>query len=83
MKRNSDTPIGEILFRTNDGNRAIVEVYRGKGTFTLKRVMQSGTVDERSNIDVYGGDLGDYVSEATLKWSDLERDNVELKRRYS
>jgi hypothetical protein len=74
--------IGELLFPTKDGNKALVYVYRGKGTFTLRRMMQGGTMDERSNIDVYGGDLSDYVSEATLKWSDLERNGVELKPRW-
>jgi hypothetical protein len=50
--------------------------------FSLKRMMQDGTMEEKINVDVHGGDLSDYVSEATLKWSDLKRDGIELKRRW-
>lgn len=79
MKRKSDGVIGELIFRTNDGKRAVVRVYRGNDTFTLRRVMWDGTLDERVNIDVYGGNLRGYASEAALKWSDLELDGVELR----
>jgi hypothetical protein len=82
MGQSKDHLIGELWFRTKDGNNAIVHVYRGKGTFTLKRMMQDGTMEERSKIDVYGDDLKDYISEATLVWSDLERDGVELKPKW-
>jgi len=55
MKRKSDSLIGELTFRTNDGKRAVVQVYRGKGTFKLRRVMSDGTLDEKVNVDVYKG----------------------------
>jgi hypothetical protein len=70
---------GEFLFRTKDGNKAVVYLSQGKGTFTLRRVMSGGSVDERSNIDVYRGNIDGYISEAMLEWSDLERDGVEWK----
>jgi hypothetical protein len=79
MGQAKDHLIGEILFQTKDGNKASVSAYRGKGTFALKRIMPDGTLEERSKIDVYCGDLKDYASEATLVWSDLERDGVVLK----
>ncbi len=82
MGQSKDHLIGEILFPTKDGNKAPVSVYRAERTFTLKRVMQDGTLEERSKIDVYGGNLKDYVSEATLVWSDLERDGVVLNPRW-
>jgi hypothetical protein len=44
--------------------------------------MQDGTIEEKINVDVYSGDLKDYVSDATLKWSDLERDTVEFKPKW-
>jgi hypothetical protein len=81
MKRKSDNLIGELIFRTN-GKRAVVQVYQGKDTFKLRRVMWDGTLDEKVNVDVYRGDLRGYASEATLKWSDLDLDGVELKPVY-
>ena len=62
--------------------KAFVQIYQGKGTFTLKRMMQDGRSEERSNIDVYNGDLHGYASEATLKWGDLVLDGVESKPRW-
>jgi len=82
MGQGKDHLIGEILFSTKDGKKASVSVYRGKGTFTLKRMMPDGTMEERSKIDVYSGELRDYVSEATLVWSDLERDGAVLNPRW-
>jgi hypothetical protein len=82
MKRKSDSLFGELSFRTKDGKRAVVQVYRGRDTFKLRRVVSDGTVDEKVNVDVYGGDLRGYASEATLKWSDLELDGVELRPAY-
>ncbi len=82
MKRKSDSLIGELIFPTNDGKRAVVQVYQGKDTFKLRRVMWDGTLDEKVNVDVYRGDLRGYASEATLKWSDLDLDGVELKPIY-
>ncbi len=82
MGKSKDRLIGELWFCTKDGNNAIVRVCRGKGAFTLKRTMQDGTIEEKINVDVYSGDLKDYVSEAALKWSDLERDTVELKPKW-
>ncbi len=82
MGQGKDHLIGELLFRTKNGNTALVYVSRGKGTFTLRRMMPDGTREERSKIDVYGGDLKDYVSEATLIWSDLERDGVVLNPKW-
>jgi hypothetical protein len=40
---------------------------------------QGGSVKEQTNVDVYRGDLNGYASEATLKWSDLDPESVELK----
>jgi hypothetical protein len=80
MKRKSDSFIGELIFRTKDGQNVVVRVYRGKGTFTLRRV--GLPLDEKVNVDVYGGDLRGYASEAGLKWSDLELDGVEVKPHY-
>jgi hypothetical protein len=82
MGKSKDRLIGELLFRTQDGGKAFVSVYRGRGIFTLKRMMQDGTIEEKINVDVYSGDLKDYVSDATLKWSDLERDTVEFKPKW-
>lgn len=79
MKQRSRGLTGEFLFRTKDGNKAVVYLEQGKGTFSLRRVMPEGSVDERSNIDVYHGNIDGYIAEATLKWSDLEREGVEWK----
>ena|ERR1700678_1854131 len=81
LKQSKDILIGEFLFHTNDGNKALVYAYRGKGTFTLKRMMQNGRMEERSNIDVYEGNANGYASEATLRWGDLEREGVVWKPR--
>jgi hypothetical protein len=73
MTRTDQTLFGTLLFRTKGDGKATVLVYRSKGTFTLKRLPD----EERSNIDVYKGDIAGYISEATLRWPDLERDGVE------
>ena len=80
MGKSNDRQIAELLFNTQGGSKAFVYVYQGKSTFTLKRMMQDGTSEERSNVDDYNGDLNGYASEATLKWGDLVRDGVELRR---
>jgi hypothetical protein len=82
MGKSKEHLIGELLLRTKDGGKAFVQVYQGEGTFTLKRMMQDGRSEERSNIDVYNGDLNGYASEATLKWGDLVLDGVESKPRW-
>jgi hypothetical protein len=79
MAQSKERLLGELLFRTNDGNRAVVYVYIGKSTFTLTRMMLGGRTDERSNRDPHKGDVDGYISEATLEWNDLERDGVEWK----
>jgi len=52
------------------------------GKFTLRRLMQGGTDDQRSSIDVHHGDLDNHVSEAAHEWDDLERENVERKSKW-
>ena len=82
MRQSKEVVIGELLFSTKDGNRATVKVYRGKGTFTLKRMMPNGVMNERSKVDVYSGDLANYISEATLVWNDLKPEGVRLEPKF-
>jgi hypothetical protein len=77
MRQGKDRLIGELLFHTKTGNKAPVRVYRGDGIFTVERTMEDGRLERRSKSDPYKGDLGDYISEATLVWHDLEREGVE------
>ncbi len=79
MKQSKISLIGELLLRTKNGKRVAVQVYQGEGIFVMKRRMDDGTLDERRNVDVYRGSIEGYVSEATLKWHDLEREGFEWK----
>jgi hypothetical protein len=82
MTKGKDRLIGDLLFRTKDGNKAIVWVHRGPHTFTLRRAMQDGTTEERTKGDPYDGNLSNYVSEAMLVWHDLEPEGVELNPKF-
>ena len=70
--------MGTLLFNTRHGTAAVA-VYRGSGIFILKRTLPNGRVDERTKVDVYHDDLSYYIGEAALMWSDLDRDDVEVK----
>ena len=76
----TETVYGELIFlRTREKGRAVICVYRGESTFTLSRVMKNGLRDELTKPDPYDGDTTRYIEEATLNWSDLERDGVVWK----
>jgi hypothetical protein len=74
--------IGELLFETENGNRAMVWVYRCGDTFTLKRVDGINTEEHEKGDPYHGYDLGHYVSEAMLIWSDLKADGVEINPKF-
>jgi len=77
MKQGKDNLIGEVLFRTKDGDRASVHVYRGRSTFTLTRIMPGGRFDERRNIDAWARSVDDCIHEAVLEWDDLVLESAE------
>ena len=78
MSRIGERFMGTLLFNTRKGT-ATVAVYRGDGTFILRRTMPSGRVDERIKVDAYHDDLNYYIGEAALEWADLDREDVEVK----
>lgn len=77
----SDRLFGELLF-TCKGSVVVVRVYRGDSTFTITRVIDPAVVEEVTKVDSYGGDITGYILEATLKWSDLEREGVQWKPQF-
>ena len=72
-------PIGELLFQTRSKGVAAVRVYRSKSSFRLTRAVQPSVIEEVSKVDSYNGDISHYILEATLKWTDLEREGVQWK----
>ena len=75
----SDKFLGELVFRSREGGVAVVRVYRGDSSFTIIRVIAPAVTEEVSKVDSYDGDITGYILEATLKWSDLEREGVQWK----
>jgi hypothetical protein len=75
----SDKFLGELVFGSREGGVAVVRVYRGDSMFTIIRVIAPAVTEEVSKVDCYDGDINGYILEATLKWSDLERDGVRWK----
>jgi hypothetical protein len=72
-------PIGELLFQTHDKGVAVVCVYRGQSSFRLTRTVQPAVIEEVNKADSGNLDIARYILEATLKWTDLERDGVQWK----
>jgi hypothetical protein len=71
--------IGELLFQARNKGLAAVRVYRGQSSFRLTRAVDPSIIEEVSKVDPYNGDISRYILEATLKWTDLEREGVQWK----